>query len=76
MLNQLVPAHRKKLLNENPNAFKGAKKAGVLLFCYPKKGSMHLSLIKRADYKGVHSGQISFPGVNKKKLITLSWTQH
>jgi 8-oxo-dGTP pyrophosphatase MutT (NUDIX family) len=73
MLNQLVPAHRKKLLNENPNAFKGAKKAGVLLFCYPKKGSMHLSLIKRADYKGVHSGQISFPGGKQEKVDNSLW---
>ena len=73
MHNQLAPAHRKKFINQNPNAFKGAKKAGVLLFCYPKNGSMHISLIKRADYKGVHSGQISFPGGKQEKVDNSLW---
>jgi 8-oxo-dGTP pyrophosphatase MutT (NUDIX family) len=71
--NQLAPTHRKKFINQNPKSYKGAKKAGVLLFCYPKKGSMHLSLIKRTDYKGVHSGQIGFPGGKQEKVDKSLW---
>ena len=51
---------------------KSAKNAAVLIYCYPKFDLMHLSLIKRSNYIGVHSGQISFPGgkpePNDKKL--------
>ena len=56
-----VPFDRKKEINIE-KVHKKAKIAAVLIFCYPKKGKMHLSLIKRAVYNGVHSGQISFPG--------------
>ncbi len=41
---------------------KKGREAAVLIYCYPKGGLMHLSLIKRSSYKGVHSNQISFPG--------------
>lgn len=41
---------------------KTGRKAAVLLYCYPKGGSMHISLIKRSSYAGVHSDQISLPG--------------
>jgi len=57
-----TPLHRR---NEMPPASvytKNAKRAAVLLFCYPKGDQMYLSLIKRSEYQGVHSGQISFPG--------------
>jgi 8-oxo-dGTP pyrophosphatase MutT (NUDIX family) len=36
--------------------------AGVLLLLYPNPIELHLVLIKRAEYLGTHSGQISFPG--------------
>lgn len=38
------------------------KKAGVLVLFYPDKGNTMLVFIRRAEYPGVHSGQISFPG--------------
>ena len=38
------------------------RKAGVLVLFYPIRQDVHLALIKRAEYPGVHSGQISFPG--------------
>jgi len=38
------------------------KDAGVLILLYPVKGSVYTVLIKRTDYPGVHSGQVSFPG--------------
>jgi 8-oxo-dGTP pyrophosphatase MutT (NUDIX family) len=41
--------------------------ASVLLLFYPDNGSIKLVFIKRAEYEGVHSGQISFPGGRKEK---------
>ena len=38
------------------------KDAGVLILLYPVDGKVTTVLIKRTDYPGVHSGQISFPG--------------
>lgn len=38
------------------------KKSAVMLLLYPKNNKTHLVLIKRNEYKGVHSAQISFPG--------------
>ena len=57
-----APLGRKESVNKLPVDFPNARKAAVLLYCYPKKGVMHLSLIKRSTYNGPHSGQISFPG--------------
>jgi 8-oxo-dGTP pyrophosphatase MutT (NUDIX family) len=57
-----APPHRLKEIPLTSADFKNAKKAAVLLYCYPKANQMQLSLIKRTDYGGVHSGQISLPG--------------
>ncbi len=38
------------------------KESAVMMLLYPKKGKTYLLLIERAVYKGVHSGQIGFPG--------------
>lgn len=42
--------------------FPDAKVAAVMILLYPKQDSIFLALIKRPDYSGVHSGQVSFPG--------------
>lgn len=39
-----------------------AKKSAVLILFYPGENGVHFPLIKRNDYKGVHSGQIALPG--------------
>jgi 8-oxo-dGTP pyrophosphatase MutT (NUDIX family) len=39
-----------------------ARKGGVLVLFYPSNGSNFIVFIKRTEYPGVHSGQISFPG--------------
>ncbi len=57
-----APTDRLKSMSKNIANIKKAKKAAVLIYCYPKKGKMYFSLIKRSDYNGVHSGQISLPG--------------
>ncbi|MEK9612890.1 MAG: CoA pyrophosphatase [Flavobacteriaceae bacterium] len=57
-----APLHRIDGLNQLEQDYTNAKKAAVLLYCYPKNDRMHLALIKRTAYDGPHSGQISFPG--------------
>lgn len=39
-----------------------APKSSVLVLLYPKSNNVYIVLIERPQYKGVHSGQISFPG--------------
>ncbi|NTV85025.1 MAG: CoA pyrophosphatase [Bacteroidales bacterium] len=38
------------------------KKGGVLVLFYPFKSRIFLVFMKRTEYPGVHSGQVSFPG--------------
>ncbi|MBN1145556.1 MAG: CoA pyrophosphatase [Bacteroidales bacterium] len=38
------------------------KKSGVLLLLFPCDDSICIVFIKRTEYEGVHSGQVSFPG--------------
>jgi len=42
------------------------KVAAVLILLFPDKGSVHTVFMQRPDYKGVHGGQISFPGGKKE----------
>ena len=39
-----------------------ARKGAVLALLYPKDGEPHILLTLRHVYKGIHSGQVSFPG--------------
>ena len=57
-----APANRFKNISKNVINLKRAKKAAVLIYCYPKNEKTYFSLIKRSNYSGVHSGQISLPG--------------
>ncbi len=45
----------------------GTGKAGVLILIFPRKGDLSTVLIKRTEYPGPHSGQISFPGGKTEK---------
>ncbi len=57
----MAPQHRvstEEYLKYNPNP----KKSCVLILFYPKENKPHLVLTLRHNYKGAHSGQISFPG--------------
>lgn len=40
--------------------------AGVMLLLYPENEKMHIVFIKRNEYAGPHSAQISFPGGMKE----------
>lgn len=45
----------------------GSKLAAVLILIYPSGNSLFTFFIQRPVYKGVHSGQISFPGGKTEK---------
>jgi len=45
----------------------GVRKGGVLALFYPSNGKIYMVFIKRTEYPGVHSGQISFPGGGREQ---------
>ncbi len=58
---KMVPAIRQREI-ERLAWREDAKKAAVLICFYPGNDGISLALIRRNEYDGVHSGQISFPG--------------
>lgn len=44
-----------------------AKQSSVLILLYEKNDKLKMVLMKRQDYDGVHSGQVSFPGGQKEE---------
>ena len=54
---RMSPAVRRPVSVEYP-----LKNAGVLILLYPFGGRVHTVFIKRTEYEGVHSGQVSLPG--------------
>jgi 8-oxo-dGTP pyrophosphatase MutT (NUDIX family) len=51
-----------------------ARISAVMILIYPDGGQYRIVLIKRPDYKGIHSGQISFPG-GKAEAFDASYLQ-
>ena len=45
-----------------PEEYPNARIGCVLILVFPAPDGIQVALIKRPDYDGVHSGQISFPG--------------
>ena len=45
-----------------PETYTPAASGSVMILLYARKGEVYTLFIKRAEYDGVHSGQISFPG--------------
>ncbi|MBL4755163.1 MAG: CoA pyrophosphatase [Flavobacteriales bacterium] len=59
---KMAPYDRVLKLIANAFTSKRTKESAVLCLFYPKNREPHFSLILRNTYKGVHSGQIGFPG--------------
>ena len=58
-----MPDFRLEELKAYRSVKKDAKQAGVMALCYPEVNQIvHLLLILRKTYKGVHSNQVGFPG--------------
>jgi 8-oxo-dGTP pyrophosphatase MutT (NUDIX family) len=43
------------------------RQSAILILFYEKNEALQIIMIKRAEYDGVHSGQIAFPGGKKEK---------
>jgi len=59
-------AFKDRYFDIKPNAH--TREGAVLVLLYPQKHSLHIPLIVRpSTEKGVHSGQVAFPGGKKEK---------
>ncbi len=61
---EMTPYRNKEMFLETPST---AKQSAVAIVLYRKKNTASILLTQRAEYKGVHSGQISFPGGKSEK---------
>lgn len=59
---KMAPLERVKMIKNGFDNFINARKAAVMMLFYPKNDVVHLLLIVRNSYPGVHSSQIAFPG--------------
>lgn len=63
----LAPEHRKTLIMINPDTSYAQLSSVMILFFPDNEGKPNIIFTKRVEYKGVHSGQISFPGGKSEK---------
>ncbi|QCE42153.1 NUDIX hydrolase [Psychroserpens sp. NJDZ02] len=60
---KMVPSYRQELVTQQGENIKKARQSAVLALFYPDLDAQtKLILILRKTYKGVHSGQVGFPG--------------
>jgi 8-oxo-dGTP pyrophosphatase MutT (NUDIX family) len=59
---KMAPSQRRTVSVHLPK-----KSGGVLMLLYPHHGRLHCVFMRRAEYDGVHSGQVSFPGGMKEE---------
>src|SRR5688572_8107218 len=59
---KMAPAARLEALKSDYYLKNNPKRSAVMMLFYPKNEMAHLILIRRNEYPGVHSAQISFPG--------------
>ena len=64
---QLAPLIRKEQVRQAFEKKLVPKESAVLILLYPKNEKWHLVFTQRHSYKGVHSGQVSFPGGKYEK---------
>lgn len=57
---KLLPQHR--LISDSDSIRDDAVPSAVLIMLYLKENEIYFAAIKRSEYDGVHSGQISLPG--------------
>ncbi|MCP1996576.1 CoA pyrophosphatase [Flavobacterium sp. HSC-61S13] len=71
---KMAPLERIKYLETEDYKMYNPKKSAVLMLLYPKDNKTNLLLIERAEYPGIHSSQIAFPG-GKKDFTDQNLTQ-
>lgn len=62
---RMANTHRIKNVDEMKTPG-GAEPASVMILLYPEDGHTTMVFMKRPEYDGVHSGQISFPGGHRE----------
>lgn len=67
---RMAPAHRNDLIKKS-KGLAMARQSSVLILLFPDlSGKISTTFIKRVEYDGVHSGQISFPGGKSEETDT------
>ncbi|MGB1451740.1 MAG: NUDIX hydrolase [Marinirhabdus sp.] len=65
---KMAPTQRLQALQQRAILRNTARRAGVVALFYPSlQGEARFLLILRKTYKGVHSGQVGFPGGKREK---------
>nr|WP_314840019.1 CoA pyrophosphatase [uncultured Flavobacterium sp.] len=64
---KMAPLERIESLKKTDASNEIHRLASVLMLLYPKNGKVHLVLIVRNSYDGVHSAQVAFPGGKHEK---------
>lgn len=59
---KMAPLERISSLTSQEYLDKNPKKAAVMMLLYPRNHEVHLALIVRNSYPGIHASQIAFPG--------------
>jgi len=59
---KMSPARRVKEFPGSTDILPLARESAVLILLFPENGKLKTVFIKRSEYEGVHSGQVSFPG--------------
>lgn len=59
---RMIPSDRAARPKDLGGVPEGAKKSAVLILLYPDRDEVHLPLILRNSYDGVHSAQVGLPG--------------
>ncbi|MGG5507229.1 MULTISPECIES: NUDIX hydrolase [unclassified Myroides] len=58
----MIPVERIPYLYAEDFVERHPRESAVMMLLYPKEKETNVLLIERATYKGVHSGQVGFPG--------------
>jgi 8-oxo-dGTP pyrophosphatase MutT (NUDIX family) len=64
---KMAPLERMESLKKTDASNEIHRLASVLMLLYPKNGKVHLVLIVRNSYDGVHSAQVALPGGKHEK---------
>ncbi|ESU28902.1 hydrolase, NUDIX family protein [Flavobacterium limnosediminis JC2902] len=59
---KMAPLERISSLSSKEYLDKDPRKAAVMMLLYPRNKEVHLALIVRNSYPGIHASQIAFPG--------------
>jgi|ERR1035437_548011 8-oxo-dGTP pyrophosphatase MutT (NUDIX family) len=65
---KMAPKHVIEEISHRNGMLESARKSAVLILLFPENENLSTVVIKRSEYDGIHSGQISFPGGKKEEF--------